>query len=251
MRPFGRPPPRGAACATAANAVVVLVLACALVATAADAPPENVVVHKQNAIYNESPYPVPLSVCGHGLNSTDLVVKTGGGHGANGETERQLIHLSGHSRWRHPHKAFHHLSLEVFDQAGFVSNECELRFHGSGDKVRTRKGPGWPTLRDTLKGLRTGSKLREDKDKQKLPALTAKFAPFADVKIYVRLSCLSQIQRGQPFQRRQLGNEKTLSTHCFTSNAGDCCPHGATYSSCVLDVLPDARTIRRPITGDC
>jgi hypothetical protein len=30
----------------------------------------------------------------------------------------------------------------------------------------------------------------------------------------------------------------------FISNAGDCCPHGATCSSCVLLVFPDARAVR-------
>ena len=51
----------------------------------------------------------------------------------------QAVEVRGFSRLTQPHKAFHHVSLEVFDDArsSFARNECELRL-ADGRRVKTR-----------------------------------------------------------------------------------------------------------------
>ena len=51
-----------------------------------------------------------------------------------------LEEVRGFSRLTQPHKAFHHVTLEVFDDArsSFARNECELRF-ADGRAVRSRR----------------------------------------------------------------------------------------------------------------
>ena len=64
----------------------------------------------------------------------------------------QAVEVRGFSRLTQPHKAFHHVTLEAFDDArsSFARNECELRL-ADGRRVKSaRRGPGWPRKRDAV-----------------------------------------------------------------------------------------------------
>ena len=114
----------------------------------------------------------------------------------------QAVEVRGFSRLTQPHKAFHHVTLEVFDDArsSFARNECELRL-ADGRRVKSaRRGPGWPRKRDAVlkfakanfvanekppwRGERRMTARRERR--APTPTLVADFGPFDATRVVVR-----------------------------------------------------------------
>ena len=130
----------------------------------------------------------------------------------------QAVEVRGFSRLTQPHKAFHHVTLEVFDDArsSFARNECELRY-ADGRRVRSaRRGPGWPRKRDAvLKFARanfgTGSEAPSvetsssgrGNERTTPPTLVADFGPFDATRVVVRCGTPSGVSG---FEKRQNAN---------------------------------------------
>ena len=102
----------------------------------------------------------------------------------------EAVEVRGFSRLTQPHKAFHHVTLEVFDDArsSFARNECELRL-ADGRPLRARRGPGWPRKRDiALKYLTAASAGERTESDATLafangPALVVHLGPFAKASV--------------------------------------------------------------------
>ena len=100
------------------------------------------------------------------------------------------VEVRGFSRLTQPHKAFHHVVLEVFDDArsSFARNECELRL-ADGRPLRARRGPGWPRKRDIalkyLTAASAGERTERDatNDTPNGPALVVHLGPFASASV--------------------------------------------------------------------
>ena len=114
----------------------------------------------------------------------------------------QAVEVRGFSRLTQPHKAFHHVTLEVFDDArsSFARNECELRL-ADGRRVKSaRRGPGWPRKRDAVlkfakanfvanEGPSVASAAADDRTTRmtrSTPTLVADFGPFDATRVVVR-----------------------------------------------------------------
>ena len=116
----------------------------------------------------------------------------------------QAVEVRGFSRLTQPHKAFHHVTLEVFDDArsSFARNECELRY-ADGRRVKSaRRGPGWPRKRDAvLKFAKANFGASEapsvetsngaGNERTTPPTLVADFGPFDATRVVVRCGGVS------------------------------------------------------------
>ncbi len=116
----------------------------------------------------------------------------------------QAVEVRGFSRLTQPHKAFHHVTLEVFDDArsSFARNECELRY-ADGRRVKSaRRGPGWPRKRDAvLKFAKANFGTSEapsvetsngaGNERTTPPTLVADFGPFDATRVVVRCGGVS------------------------------------------------------------
>ena len=130
----------------------------------------------------------------------------------------QAVEVRGFSRLTQPHKAFHHVTLEVFDDArsSFARNECELR-HADGRRVKSaRRGPGWPQKRDAVlkfakANFGTGSEAPSvetsssgmGNERTTPPSLVADFGPFDATRVVVRCGTPSGVSG---FEKRQNAN---------------------------------------------
>ena len=97
------------------------------------------------------------------------------------------VEVRGFSRLAQPHKAFHHVTLEVFDDArsSFARNECELRL-ADGRPLRARRGPGWPRKRDIARKYLTAANERTERETHANaigPALVVDLGPFAKARV--------------------------------------------------------------------
>jgi len=130
----------------------------------------------------------------------------------------QAVEVRGFSRLTQPHKAFHHVTLEVFDDArsSFARNECELRY-ADGRRVKSaRRGPGWPRKRDAvLKFAKANFGASEapsvetsngaGNERTTPPTLVADFGPFDATRVVVRCGGVSSgVSPG--FEKRQNTN---------------------------------------------
>ena len=112
----------------------------------------------------------------------------------------QAVEVRGFSRLTQPHKAFHHVTLEVFDDArsSFARNECELRL-ADGRRVKSaRRGPGWPRKRDAVLKFAKADFVAKEKlsvaddrasfemNSRSAPTLVADFGPFDATRVVVR-----------------------------------------------------------------
>ena len=114
----------------------------------------------------------------------------------------QAVEVRGFSRLTQPHKAFHHVTLEVFDDArsSFARNECELRL-ADGRRVKSaRRGPGWPRKRDAVLKFAKANFVANEKlsvaddraandratrTTRSAPTLVADFGPFDATRVVV------------------------------------------------------------------
>lgn len=131
----------------------------------------------------------------------------------------QAVEVRGFSRLTQPHKAFHHVTLEVFDDArsSFARNECELRY-ADGRRVKSaRRGPGWPRKRDAvLKFAKANFGASEapsvetsgnvGNERTTPPTLVADFGPFDATRVVVRCGGVSGVSPGVSEKRQQNTN---------------------------------------------
>ena len=132
----------------------------------------------------------------------------------------QAVEVRGFSRLTQPHKAFHHVTLEVFDDArsSFARNECELRY-ADGRRVKSaRRGPGWPRKRDAVlkfakanfgaseaPSVETSNGAGNERERTTPPTLVADFGPFDATRVVVRCGGVSSgVSPG--FEKRQNTN---------------------------------------------
>ena len=131
----------------------------------------------------------------------------------------QAVEVRGFSRLTQPHKAFHHVTLEVFDDArsSFARNECELRF-ADGRAVRSRRGPGWPRKRDiALKYLtreKETSNANEAADASlsgthTKPTLVADFGPFDVARVVATCGTFGTSSSEAPTSNNDRNDRKT------------------------------------------
>ena len=142
----------------------------------------------------------------------------------------QAVEVRGFSRLTQPHKAFHHVTLEVFDDArsSFVKNECELRF-ADGRPLRSRRGPGWPRKRDiALKYLtRETSNANEAADASlsgayPKPSLVADLGPFDVARVIATCGAASEVPQTNSFTVtfRVVANDSELRVRKWRFVAG-------------------------------
>ena len=131
----------------------------------------------------------------------------------------QAVEVRGFSRLTQPHKAFHHVTLEVFDDArsSFARNECELRY-ADGRRVKSaRRGPGWPRKRDAvLKFAKANFGASEapsvetsngaGNERTTPPTLVADFGPFDATRVVVRCGGVSSGVSPGVYEKRQNTN---------------------------------------------
>ena len=140
----------------------------------------------------------------------------------------QAVEVRGFSRLTQPHKAFHHVTLEVFDDArsSFARNECELRY-ADGRRVKSaRRGPGWPRKRDAvLKFAKANFGASEapsvetsngaGNERTTPPTLVADFGPFDATRVVVRCGGVSSgVSPG--FEKRQQNTNNVPGGGAFT-----------------------------------
>jgi len=139
----------------------------------------------------------------------------------------QAVEVRGFSRLTQPHKAFHHVTLEVFDDArsSFARNECELRY-ADGRRVKSaRRGPGWPRKRDAvLKFAKANFGASEapsvetsngaGNERTTPPTLVADFGPFDATRVVVRCGGVSGVSPG--FEKRHQNTNNVQGGGAFT-----------------------------------
>ena len=142
----------------------------------------------------------------------------------------QAVEVRGFSRLTQPHKAFHHVTLEVFDDArsSFARNECELRY-ADGRRVKSaRRGPGWPRKRDAvLKFAKANFGASEapsvvetsngaGNERTTPPTLVADFGPFDATRVVVRCGGVSSGVSPSGFEKRHQNTNNVPNGGAFT-----------------------------------
>ena len=141
----------------------------------------------------------------------------------------QAVEVRGFSRLTQPHKAFHHVTLEVFDDArsSFARNECELRY-ADGRRVKSaRRGPGWPRKRDAvLKFAKANFGASEapsvetsngaGNERTTPPTLVADFGPFDATRVVVRCGGVSSGVSSGVYEKRHQNTNNVPGGGAFT-----------------------------------